>query len=225
MPRASKAQSPALWHPKSCRRFPSDNERLPPVARTSPPTTPTSKSTNSLRAHLALSSSRLLKKRVASPPTPHACLRWTALVTGRPQHAGIARGRRIALALRAPPDCTSHTISPTQIASIASTMDIAEADKLVKQLATGFETLQEEYQKLFGRHEALERKLATARDQVRHALQHHHATPHLQLHDEQTLALELQLLTRAETDTTLAISDLATHSSLHNKHCSRITLY
>lgn len=104
-------------------------------------------------------------------------------------------------------------------------MDIAEADKLVKQLSTGFETLQEEYQKLFGRHEALERKLATARDQVRHALQHHHTPPHLQSHDEQTLALELQLLTRAETDTTLAISDLATHSSLHNKHCSRITLH
>jgi cell division septum initiation protein DivIVA len=45
-------------------------------------------------------------------------------------------------------------------------MDYAEADKLVKQLSTGFETLQDEYQKLFGRHEALERKLATARDQV-----------------------------------------------------------
>jgi cell division septum initiation protein DivIVA len=45
-------------------------------------------------------------------------------------------------------------------------MDYTEADKLVKQLATGFETLQDEYQKLFGRHEALERKLATARDQV-----------------------------------------------------------
>jgi hypothetical protein len=45
-------------------------------------------------------------------------------------------------------------------------MDYAEADKLVKQLSTGFEILQEEYQKLFGRHEALERKLATARDQV-----------------------------------------------------------
>lgn len=45
-------------------------------------------------------------------------------------------------------------------------MDYTEADKLVKQLSTGFETLQEEYQKLFGRHEALERKLATARDQV-----------------------------------------------------------
>ena len=45
-------------------------------------------------------------------------------------------------------------------------MDYTEADKLVKQLSNGFETLQEEYQKLFGRHEALERKLATARDQV-----------------------------------------------------------
>jgi phage shock protein A len=45
-------------------------------------------------------------------------------------------------------------------------MDYAEADKLVKQLSTGFETLQEEYQKLFGQHEALERRLATAKDQV-----------------------------------------------------------
>jgi len=45
-------------------------------------------------------------------------------------------------------------------------MDYAVADKLVKELSTGFETLQEEYQKLFGRHEALERKLATARNQV-----------------------------------------------------------
>ena len=45
-------------------------------------------------------------------------------------------------------------------------MDHAEADKLVKQLSTGFETLQEEYQKLFGQHESLERKLATAREQV-----------------------------------------------------------
>ena len=45
-------------------------------------------------------------------------------------------------------------------------MDYAVADKLVKELSTGFETLQEEYQKLFGRHQALERKLATARDQV-----------------------------------------------------------
>lgn len=46
-------------------------------------------------------------------------------------------------------------------------MDTQEADKLVKDLAAGFETLQEEYQKLFGRHQALERKLATAREQVR----------------------------------------------------------
>ncbi|KAL1588911.1 hypothetical protein WHR41_02348 [Cladosporium halotolerans] len=44
-------------------------------------------------------------------------------------------------------------------------MDYAEADQLVRQLSTGFETLHEEYKKLFGRHEALERKLATARDQ------------------------------------------------------------
>lgn len=55
-------------------------------------------------------------------------------------------------------------------------MDYAEADKLVKQLSTGFETLQEEYQKLFGRHEALERKLATARDQVSISLATHNPT-------------------------------------------------
>lgn len=41
-----------------------------------------------------------------------------------------------------------------------------DSDTLVQQLAAGFEALQEEYQKLFGQHEALERKLATARDQV-----------------------------------------------------------
>jgi cell division septum initiation protein DivIVA len=65
-------------------------------------------------------------------------------------------------------------------------MDYAEADKLVKQLSTGFETLQEEYQKLFGRHEALERKLATARDQVSTPI-HRDITPspNLHLYDEQ----------------------------------------
>lgn len=42
----------------------------------------------------------------------------------------------------------------------------ADADMLVQQLAAGFEALQDEYQKLFERHGALERKLATARDQV-----------------------------------------------------------
>ncbi|KAM0716243.1 hypothetical protein Q7P37_007688 [Cladosporium fusiforme] len=44
-------------------------------------------------------------------------------------------------------------------------MDYAEADKLVQQLSAGFDTLQAEYQKLFGQQQALERKLATARDQ------------------------------------------------------------
>jgi len=63
-------------------------------------------------------------------------------------------------------------------------MDYAVADKLVKELSTGFETLQEEYQKLFGRHEALERKLATARDQVSTSLAPPH-TPNLHPHDEQ----------------------------------------
>jgi len=45
-------------------------------------------------------------------------------------------------------------------------MDYAETEKLVQQLATGFEALQDEYQKLFGQHQSLERKLATAREQV-----------------------------------------------------------
>ena len=45
-------------------------------------------------------------------------------------------------------------------------MEESKADKLVEQLAAGFETLQDEYQKLFGQHQALERKLATAREQV-----------------------------------------------------------
>lgn len=70
-------------------------------------------------------------------------------------------------------------------------MDYAEADKLVQQLSTGFDTLQTEYQKLFGRHQALERKLANARDQVSHPVLN--TSHHLYLcPDEQTLALELQ---------------------------------
>ncbi|KAK3114808.1 hypothetical protein LTR53_006504 [Teratosphaeriaceae sp. CCFEE 6253] len=40
-----------------------------------------------------------------------------------------------------------------------------ETSHLVEELAAGFETLQEEYQKLFGQHQSLERKLATARQQ------------------------------------------------------------
>lgn len=65
-------------------------------------------------------------------------------------------------------------------------MDYAVADKLVKELSTGFETLQEEYQKLFGRHEALERKLATARDQVSTSLAPPYThPPNMHPHDEQ----------------------------------------
>ena len=45
-------------------------------------------------------------------------------------------------------------------------MEATETDKLVKQLAAGFEALQDEYQKLHGQHQAMERKLATARQQV-----------------------------------------------------------
>jgi hypothetical protein len=45
-------------------------------------------------------------------------------------------------------------------------MEVAEIAPLVEQLAAGFQALQEEYQTLFGHHESLQRKLATAREQV-----------------------------------------------------------
>ena len=45
-------------------------------------------------------------------------------------------------------------------------MEDTEVDMLVKQLTSGFEVLQDEYQKLFGQYQSLERKLATAREQV-----------------------------------------------------------
>lgn len=64
-------------------------------------------------------------------------------------------------------------------------MDYTEADKLVQQLATGFETLQDEYQKLHEQHQALERKLATARDQVRAQTPTTLVTLHALFHDEQ----------------------------------------
>ncbi|KAK6441873.1 hypothetical protein LTR95_001904 [Oleoguttula sp. CCFEE 5521] len=44
-------------------------------------------------------------------------------------------------------------------------MEFTEAQDLIGQLTTGFDTLQEEYQKLAGRHQALERQLETARTQ------------------------------------------------------------
>ncbi|KAK6431972.1 hypothetical protein LTR95_011864 [Oleoguttula sp. CCFEE 5521] len=44
-------------------------------------------------------------------------------------------------------------------------MEFTEAQVLIGQLTTGFDTLQEEYQKLAGRHQALERQLETARTQ------------------------------------------------------------
>jgi cell division septum initiation protein DivIVA len=45
-------------------------------------------------------------------------------------------------------------------------METTEVDALIKQLATGFEVLQTEYQKLSMQYQGLERKLATAREQV-----------------------------------------------------------
>jgi len=61
-------------------------------------------------------------------------------------------------------------------------MEHNEAERLVKQLTAGFETLQDEYQKLFGRHQVLERKLATAREQVRTPPQSLPTTAHHSLH-------------------------------------------
>ena len=46
-------------------------------------------------------------------------------------------------------------------------MDCPDVYRLVQQLAAGFETLETEYLKLYGQHQTLERKLATAREQVR----------------------------------------------------------
>lgn len=69
-------------------------------------------------------------------------------------------------------------------------MDYAEANSLVQQLATGFETLQDEYQKLFGRHQALQRKLATAREQVSLPTfpTEMHPSSLLPFHDETTIS-------------------------------------
>lgn len=46
-------------------------------------------------------------------------------------------------------------------------MDQTDPDVAIKQLIAGFETLQEGYRALHGQHQALERKLAAAREQVR----------------------------------------------------------
>lgn len=46
------------------------------------------------------------------------------------------------------------------------------ANALVEQLAAGFDTLQTEYQTLSGQYQSLERKLATAREQVRDNIPH-----------------------------------------------------
>lgn len=62
-------------------------------------------------------------------------------------------------------------------------MEREETNTLVQQLAVGFETLQDEYQKLHVQHQALERKLATARDQVSETISYMHTFTFLQ--DEQ----------------------------------------
>jgi hypothetical protein len=45
-------------------------------------------------------------------------------------------------------------------------MDRKEVDGMVQQLATGFDALREQYEKLHIQHELLEKKLANAREQV-----------------------------------------------------------
>jgi hypothetical protein len=49
---------------------------------------------------------------------------------------------------------------------VGTTGGAANEGSLVQQVLLGFETLQEEYKKLFSQHQSLERKLATAREQV-----------------------------------------------------------
>jgi hypothetical protein len=61
-------------------------------------------------------------------------------------------------------------------------MESTDTARLVEQLTAGFAVLQEEYQKLFGQHQSLERKLATAREQVSHI----HFYPVLGSKDETT---------------------------------------
>ncbi|EGP88839.1 uncharacterized protein MYCGRDRAFT_108640 [Zymoseptoria tritici IPO323] len=56
-------------------------------------------------------------------------------------------------------------------------MDNKGLDRLVRQLITGFETLQDEYGKLHSQHQALERKLATARDQYNDLAKRYGAGP------------------------------------------------
>jgi len=58
-------------------------------------------------------------------------------------------------------------------------MDTMETAQLVKRLAVGFGVLGEEYKKLHGQHLSLERKLATAREQVSYAPFWFFALPHL----------------------------------------------
>lgn len=69
-------------------------------------------------------------------------------------------------------------------------MDSLAVDRLVKQLTADFDALQDEYQKLHGQHEALEMKLATAREQVRQYYSLYTAFL-LPSRDATTLALDL----------------------------------
>lgn len=72
-------------------------------------------------------------------------------------------------------------------------MEHIEADKAVQQLVIAFSTLQDEYRGLHAQHQALERKLATAREQVRRSITPMtRREPRALSYDEQPLALDLQ---------------------------------
>lgn len=69
---------------------------------------------------------------------------------------------------------------------------MAQADtyQLVEQLTAGFEALQEEYKQLFVQHHVLDKKLATAREQVSSIFDLLETRPYIHLMRQQ-LALDL----------------------------------
>jgi hypothetical protein len=62
---------------------------------------------------------------------------------------------------------TTSAINTHQSFRRTTTMDRPNTEDLVSQLVAGFDALQDEYKKLFEQQQTLERKLATAREQVR----------------------------------------------------------
>lgn len=114
----------------------------------------------------ALTNRRTLTYRRLCRPVSH--LRYRVLFHHHPESAfGLSdRANGLPTLMRNTPHAhgTIATCEETPVAD----MDHVDADRAVQQLVTGFETLQEEYRALHGQHQALERKLATAREQVRH---------------------------------------------------------